>query len=271
MKAYQEELKPIIKTYKARFFQSYSRVATNFVSAHWHNAYEVLYVRRGYGKQQLNAKIEDIRPGDVVIICPGDVHATEAVSNDGCDIDVVQFSVDFVYNAEETLQGIRSCIIHADDDSVKRVFDALLQNSQNEYEGKDLIATGLIYTLCGLLVRGTFNESSEKHSKMIENVCSYIRQAADVRLKSVASHFGYSSEHLSRKFHKEIGISYRNWCNLVVMDRAIALMKNENYTIEFISHALGYSDESTFIRSFKRMYGVTPNVYRCCKNNIDAT
>ncbi|MBE6546391.1 MAG: AraC family transcriptional regulator [Ruminococcaceae bacterium] len=270
MKSYQEELKPILKTYKARFSQCYSRVATHFVSAHWHNAYEILYVRRGYGKQQLNAEIADIRPGDIVIICPGDVHATEAISNDGCDIDYVQFSVDLIYNTPKTLQTLHSGIVHADDESIKKLFDALLQNNHQDYNGKELITTGLIYTLCGFLVRMSFKEVPTKHSKMIEKVCAYIMEETDIRLEKVSAHFYYSPEHLSRKFHKEIGISYRDWCKRIIMDRAINLMKDEDNTIEFIAETLGYSDKSSFIRSFKRMFGITPNAYRSCENNVDS-
>lgn len=270
MKIHQEELKPIIKTYKARFSQNYSRVATHLVAPHWHNAYEVLYVRRGYGKQQLNAETADIRTGDVVIIRPGDVHASEAISNEGCDIDFVQFSVDFVYNEKESLQAIRSGIVHADE-SIRKLFDALLQNNQKEFNGKELITTGLIYTLCGFLVKTSFKEIPKKRSKIIENICEYIKQESDISLKTVATHFNYSPAHLSRKFHKEIGISYRDWCNCIILDRAIDLMKNEENTIAFISETLGYSDESSFIRSFKRLYGITPSAYRYCKNNVDAT
>lgn len=269
MKIIQEELTPIIKTYKARFSQNYTRVAASLVLPHWHNAYEILYVRRGCAKQRLNAEISNINPGDIVIICPGDVHATEAISHDGCDIDFVQFSVDLVYNAEQTLETVSSGIVHTDDESIKRIFDALLQNDQKKFEGKELISTGLIYTLCGLLVKNSFIETRIWHSVTVENVCAYIKDQSDIRLETVAAHFNYSPEHLSRKFHKEIGISYRDWCNHIIMDRAVELMKNEENSLEFIAEALGYSDRSSFIRAFKRTFGITPKVYRSSLRNVE--
>lgn len=261
MRGYQEELKQQIKTYKACFSQSYSRTAKSFVSSHWHEAYEVLYIRRGYGKQRLNAEIADIRPGDVVIICPGDVHATEAISNEGCDVDYVQFSVDLVYNAKETLQLLRSGIAHAEDESIRKIFDALLHNHLEDREGKELITTGLIYTLCGFLVRMAMGETPMKRSKLVEDVCTYVVHAQDIRLETVATHFNYSPEHLSRKFHEETGFSYRNWCDRIRMERAVSLMK-EDYTMGVIAECLGYNDESSFIRAFKRLYGITPSTYR---------
>lgn len=269
MKKFQEKLYPIIETYKARYSHSYSRVPVHFVSSHWHNAYEVLYVRRGYGKQQLNAEILDICPGNVIIICPGDVHATDAVADDGCDIDCVQFSGDLVYNSKETLQSLRSCVVNVGDDSIKKLFDAMLHNHSKKSNGKDLIITGLIYTLCGFLVRMSLHETQAKYSKTIEKVCMYTKEETDIRLENVAAYFNYSPEHLSRKFHREMGISYRDWCNRILMDRAVYLLKSEDNTIAFIAESLGYSDESSFTRAFKRMYGITPSTYRHSNKDTD--
>ena len=53
------------------------------------------------------------------------------------------------------------------------------------------------------------------------------------------------------------------------MDRAIYLMKSEENTISIISEALGYHDESSFIRAFKRIYGITPSAYRHNQKDMD--
>ena len=262
MKGYQEELTPSIKNYKVNFAKNYSQVPIQFVASHWHSTYEILYIRRGQAKQQLNAEIIDVGPGDLIVICPGDVHATETNSSHGCDIDFVQFSVDLIYNAKELLHPLHSTIIHPDNDSIKKLFDALLQNNLEKRNGNELITTGLICTLCGFLLQLSQKKSNTKLSNLIKNICIYTQQESDIRLETVAAYFHYSPEHLSRKFHKEMGISYRNWCNRILMDRAIYLMKSEENTIALISDALGYRDESSFIRSFKRIYGITPSVYR---------
>lgn len=268
MKSYQEELTPSIRNYKVSFSKNYSQSPVQFVSSHWHNAYEILYVRRGYGKQQLNAEIINIHPGDLIIICPGDVHATEAISAQGCDIDFVQFSPELVYNAKELLQPLCSGVVRTDNDSFKRLFDALLQNNLEKQSGNELITTGLICTLCGFLLQLSHKKANIKLSNTIKKICTYTQQESDIRLETVAAHFHYSPEHLSRKFHKEMGLSYRDWCNRILMDRAIYLMKSEENTIGIIAETLGYSDESSFIRAFKRIYGITPSVYRHNQKDI---
>ena len=262
MKTYREEPKPLIKTYRAYFSQNNSQTARSLVASHWHDVYEVLYIRRGYGKQRLNNETGDIRPGDVVIICPGDVHATEALSADGCDVDYVQFSVGLVYNAKENLQMLRSGIVCAENHSIKKIFDVLSRNRQDDRAGKELIATGLIYALCGYLVQTCVGESQTKRSDVIEAVCAYVEHAEDIRLETVAARFNYSPEHLSRRFHGEMGVSYRNWCDRVRMERAVSLMREECNTVGGVAERLGYSDESSFIRAFKRLYGITPSAYR---------
>ena len=97
----------------------------------------------------------------------------------------------------------------------------------------------------------------------------YTKEETDIRLENVAAYFNYSPEHLSRKFHREMGISYRDWCNRILMDRAVYLLKSEDNTIAFIAESLGYSDESSFTRAFKRMYGITPSTYRHSNKDTD--
>ncbi len=57
---------------------------------HWHTAWEILFIRRGEASQILNASAANVAAGNIVIIRPGDVHATTATGEDGCDVDALQ-------------------------------------------------------------------------------------------------------------------------------------------------------------------------------------
>ena len=101
---------------------------------------------------------------------------------------------------------------------------------------------------------------------MIADICRYMEQTDDLSLSGVAEKFGYSPEHLSRRFHAEKGISYRSYCDQIRMRRASVLLQREPGNLAFVAERLGYSDESSFIRAFKRMYGITPRVY--CQRHL---
>lgn len=243
-------------------FNNNSQEPKSLTALHWHEVYEVLYIRRGWGNQRLNADTMPIYPGDIVFIRPGDLHTTEALSTKGCDVDVLQFSQDFLLKSDYGLDILPSKVIHPEKDNIQRVFDALNEYSQAEGTGMEMVEAGLVQILVGFLMRECGPHNVLARSSAIDDVCTYIEQAQDLRLEQVAAHFGYSPEHLSRKFHKEMTVSYRNWCERIRMHRAIALLNDANNSISFIAETLCYSDESSFIRAFRRMYGITPSAYR---------
>ena len=262
MIVFQEPLHVQIEKNKMYFFQNRKQTATALSVTHWHNICEILYVRRGHAEQRINTITTDILPGDVVIIAPCDIHSTQAISFDGCDIDYLMFSVDLINIIETEKFNFRSSIIHDEHNSFKKIFDTLQQNNSQEQCGNFLINVGLIHIIYGLLMKTESQEIRLRYSDIIENICNYIEQAADIRLKTVASYFNYSPEYISRKFHKETGVTYRDRCNKILMQRAVSMLISENSTIEQIAELLGYSDKNCFIRTFRKWYGITPSAYR---------
>lgn len=71
---------------------------------------------------------------------------------------------------------------------------------------------------------------------------------------------GISVRSLSRHFMAETGMSFSHWRQLA---KVIASLENlaQGERICDIAYALGYSSVSTYISSFKSIYGITPNNY----------
>ncbi len=227
---------------------------------HWHDAFEILYVRSGIAEQQINVDRFTIIAGDVVIIRAGDLHLTESISENGCDIDYVQFTSDLLPDFEQILNNISSKVIHYED-KIRDIFNGLGQTKDSKEPGKEFLQGGLIYMLCGIIVNtGDFKQ--KHYPSVLNKICKYIEESSDIRLETVSSYFNYSMEHISRIFRRELGVSYRDYCNRVKMKKATSLLSNTDISTTEIALTLGYSNESSFIRAFKRMYGITPNVFR---------
>lgn len=62
------------------FLQNNSDAPKTLVAPHWHEGYEILYIRRVWGEQRINAQVLPFHLGEIVVICPGDIHATEALA-----------------------------------------------------------------------------------------------------------------------------------------------------------------------------------------------
>lgn len=68
--------------------------------------------------------------------------------------------------------------------------------------------------------------------------------------------------HFTRQFKKAVGFSPYEYLVKYRMNKAKSLLLYTNMTIEEISTAVGFQDESTFIRAFKRLEATTPQKFR---------
>jgi len=82
-----------------------------------------------------------------------------------------------------------------------------------------------------------------------------------------------SIEHLSNKacmskatfyrlFKRELGISPNDYILAEKMNRAKVLLSDPANKISFISYELGFADPNYFIRTFKKIVGITPGAYQ---------
>lgn len=241
------------------FFANNTMHCGIMADAHWHDAWEILFIRRGWGHQRINTSEFDFHIGDVIVIRSGDIHSTDALCPQGCDIDVLHLTHSILSPAASQ-ELPASGIVHPSELESQSIFDALKRYTQDTQAGSNLIQAGLAQVLMGLIQRNAVPHPSRR-SELVESVCRQIGRENNLRLSHIASLVGYSPEHISRTFHAETGIPYRAYCDQIRMRRAADLLHRE-VPLAQIAEASGYSDESSFIRAFRLMYGITPNVYR---------
>ncbi len=61
-----------------------------------------------------------------------------------------------------------------------------------------------------------------------------------------------------RSFRSQVGINPKEYARIVRFQRALALMRSGESGLGQIAYACGYSDQSHFIREFRRFSGLTP-------------
>ena len=66
----------------------------------------------------------------------------------------------------------------------------------------------------------------------------------------------------SRFFRRVVGMRFRDFLHAFRITRAIPSMTNSDYSITEIAATVGYSDISTFERSFKQLTRMSPREYR---------
>jgi AraC-like DNA-binding protein len=93
---------------------------------------------------------------------------------------------------------------------------------------------------------------------------SYIRSNLGERLhlSDVAEHVGMSERHLQRMFHKLLGMSIQQFIIRSRVHAAAYELSHSSRSIAEIALMYGFSDQSAFTNSFRKVFGMPPREYR---------
>lgn len=110
-------------------------------------------------------------------------------------------------------------------------------------------------------------ESEKKTSRTKEYVTdaiSYIRShyADQLGVSELADELGISRAYLNRAFNQELGMSAQKFLIDFRMHNAAKLLLNSSMSVQQVSLAVGYQDQLTFSKAFRRKFGVSPSGYR---------
>lgn len=86
--------------------------------------------------------------------------------------------------------------------------------------------------------------------------------ATELSIDRLAATVGLSSYHFCRAFKAETGTSPHQYVLAKRIEAAAGQMKNREVSIGDIAFSLGFSDASSFGKSFRRQFGMSPSRYR---------
>lgn len=106
-------------------------------------------------------------------------------------------------------------------------------------------------------------------SKVIKTV-EYVEEHLNdhMTLTSMSEKFYYSRSHFHRVFLAEMGMSLNRYILFRKMTKAAYVLMTTNKQVTEIALDCGYDQMDTFIRSFKRVYGITPTEYRLNRRKV---
>lgn len=92
--------------------------------------------------------------------------------------------------------------------------------------------------------------------------------AADPSFEAIARAVGQSPRNLSRKFSKELGMTWRETLRRLRVMKAIELLATSNASVTEICFGVGYASLSAFHASFRDLVGISPTQYRQSAINL---
>ena len=90
-----------------------------------------------------------------------------------------------------------------------------------------------------------------------------LRHRGDIRIQQLEDLSGYTSRTLHRQFSQDTGMSPKTFCRIIRCQAALETL-NTQHDVSFSELALdlGFSDQSHFLRDFKKLVSTTPCDYQ---------
>lgn len=109
-------------------------------------------------------------------------------------------------------------------------------------------------------------ESNSPHvTPVLQKSMQFVQKyyARNIHLQDVANYVHVSANYLSKKFNDELHLSYNDYLSQMRINHAKKMMiHHPEYSLQFISDAVGYSSQNYFTNSFKKYENRTPTQFR---------
>jgi len=250
------------------------------MSFHWHTEYEIIVVRQGQLELTVNDDCRVLQAGDVMFISDGMLHGGTP-KNDGTIYDCIVFE-NGILTKNSTASEIDEIFRHGR--SVKsflpkekygelsacacRLADELAALEGDERKGGEIVCLGLILQFFGTAIRYGCCEDeyteTNRHLSRLKNALSYMEDhySERVTLDALADAAGVTPKYLCRSFCSLTGKTPISYLNEYRIDRACEFLRTTDEPMLEIAGMCGFSDQSYFVKLFKRQKGITPGEYR---------
>ena len=252
---------------------------------HRHTFFEMSYVYSGSFKQKISGDEIVFNEGDICILPPNVEHSV-GIFDDTILINFLirrsTFNDTFleVLSDENILSSFFTKILYTkkynnyiifrtNNNSIIRkiLCDMIVEDIENK-KYSNRILDNLIMILFANLLRDDINkvelpQELQKTNKQLASILSYIQgNYKTVTLKNLSKEFHFSIPYLSKLIKTTTGHTFKEMIQTLKLNKAIELLSSTDLKICDISEAIGYENDTHFIRTFKKVYGVSPNQYR---------
>lgn len=111
-----------------------------------------------------------------------------------------------------------------------------------------------------------------KHKDIIYKAIHYMKRnfAGKLTLEDTACHVGFSPTYFSKVFKEEMGTTFNSFLGNLRVERSKTLLLSSDLSVGDVCTAVGFEDQSYFIKVFRRYTGVTPGKYRKQQGRLDS-
>ena len=240
---------------------------------HFHDTYTIGITHDGKFKSLHEKKTFYLYKHSTKVINPGEIHGGDSnlwkYTNFYPSIKLVSEIYEQIFFEKKSPIFIK----HTINDII--LYTLLKNFFINAYSNNDKMATeiSLINTLSYLIKNYTHKtktfEPIFNNKPIIKNSIEYIRDSLEstITLDDLALNSQLSKYHFLRIFKDTTGLTPHQYILIQRVEKAKELISRGNNLNE-IAFCTGFSDQSHFIRSFKKVYGYSPSILNKNIHNI---
>ena len=218
---------------------------------------------------QIEEQIYPVSVNDLVIINPHVNHTEISLNSNPLEYIVVGVDGLELETHDETEALFRIINCRSFRDKVLLYLTQMLREIEVKAPGYEIICQDLMEIFVILLFRQTnFSTALTPVKKNTTRLCTMVRRYINAHYKEnitldfLAGLTHVNKYYLVHAFTKEYNISPINYMTACRIEEAKQLLKNDNYTLSFVSRMLGFSSQSYFSQTFKKITGLSPSAYR---------
>lgn len=255
--------------------------------AHEHEFVEIVLVAEGEAEHETVYGVTWLRPGDAIVLLPGDWHAYRACRGFGYyNLILGQefLHTELAWTREDPLLG--RALWHRGGDWRQegplclRVGDELgrcietLEAMRTLYPRRYAVRarcelTARVLELLGLLAerlprgKDRLEELRPVHGVVLRGVELFEKRLEEPwTLTGVAEALGVNASYLVRLFRAHTGLAPFQYLRRLRLERAAGLLLAQSLTVTEVMLRVGFSDSAHFARAFKAQFGDSPRAFR---------
>ncbi len=253
------------------------------IPVHWHDEFEIIYVRSGFLTVSISGKSYIGKTGDAFVVSPGNLHLMGSQTG---TVDYYTFLFPLKYISfctddmldEKLLEPLNSghlMICPRVKDTAKELCEQLIKiyeakNDESESKITTQVRTKIILLqfILEMWKKGFVIENDTSGRNTVEKeMVSYIQQnfTGKISLREFGEQFHLSEKYISRYFKEHFHITLSQYVTYLRLEHAKQLLQDTDIPVTDVAMQSGYQNVSYFIRSFQKAYAVSPLKYR--KNN----
>lgn len=242
--------------------------------AHWHEAFELVYVESGSLDISINNNRRKLVQGQIALCPGGQIHYYETTDSHNQSLLLI-FKPEYFgleINWPHSISFDSPYVTENDVDpsvlqQIRRLLLAMLEEKTNKTPHYELMLRSHLTLLCATLLRNVPNETipvplrSGTPFGLIHNILDYIEHhyMEPITLRDLAKTFNVDYFNLSKKFNQMTGSSFKTHIHTLRIAKAEQLILTTDMSLLEIAMACGFESVRTFNRTFKKIKNMTPS------------